>query len=170
MLTEILRDELGWGSPNLEPQVRMLVRLLIAALLGGLLGINRQIEHKAAGLRTHMLVSLAAALFTVVPLLGGSHLDHVTRVIQGVAAGIGFLGGGTILQLSEQQKVKGLTTAAGIWLAAAVGVSAGAGWYAAATGTTLLALIILAPLQNWETWINHWRRKKRPPENPLPPV
>jgi putative Mg2+ transporter-C (MgtC) family protein len=170
MLTELIRDELGWGGQDISPQIRMLLRLLIAALLGGLLGINRQIEHKAAGLRTHMLVSLASALFTVVPLLGGSHLDHVTRVIQGVAAGIGFLGGGTILQLNEQQKVKGLTTAAGIWLAAAVGVSAGAGWFSAATGTTILALIILAPVQTVDNWLKRWWRTKTTSGNSPPPV
>src|SRR6266542_2845012 len=102
---------------------RVFVRLLIAMLLGGLLGYEREREGKAAGLRTHMLVALGAALFILVPLEGGATIDHASRVMQGIVAGIGFLGAGIIIHLPAEKRVKGLTTAAGIWLTAAVGLA-----------------------------------------------
>src|SRR5262245_46594502 len=122
----VLGEELSGGLQDLEPLVRVVIRLSAAAILGGVLGVERQYEHKSAGMRTHMLVAMGAALFTAGPLLGGANVEHVTRVIQGIAAGIGFVGGGTILKLTDQHEVRGLTTAANIWLAAAVGVAAGA--------------------------------------------
>src|SRR5207248_7764652 len=128
------------------------VRLVAAAVLGGLLGLERQYDHKYAGVRTHMLVALGAALFTAAPLVGGVSAEHVTRIIQGIAAGIGFVGGGTILKLTDRNEVRGLTTAANIWLAAAVGVAAGAGWLVPAFVGTALALIILYALGRCERW------------------
>jgi putative Mg2+ transporter-C (MgtC) family protein len=119
------------------------MRLLIAALLGGLLGFQREQAGKAAGLRTHMLVSVGAAMFVVAPQMAGIELS---RVIQGVVTGIGFLGGGTILKLSEERRIKGLTTAAGIWLTAAVGIAAGIGRLGTALVGTVLALVILGVL------------------------
>src|SRR5262249_47000659 len=115
-------------------------------------------EHKSAGMRTHMLVAMGAALFTAGPLLAGVGGEHVTRVIQGIAAGIGFVGGGTILKLTEQHEVRGLTTAANIWLAAAVGVAAGAGWLMPAVVGTVLALLILYFLYHFEHWCGMPRR------------
>gem|GEM_PF-219211 len=106
------------------------VRLLIAAILGGILGYEREQKGKAAGVRTHMLVALGAALFVLVPSMSGSQADAMSRVLQGVIAGIGFLGAGTILKGKEDeegQHVKGLTTAAGLWMTAAIGVAAGSG-------------------------------------------
>jgi putative Mg2+ transporter-C (MgtC) family protein len=100
-------------------------RLIAAALLGGLIGAERESVGKAAGLRTHMLVALGAALFVVAPQVGGLGEGDVGRIIQGVAAGIGFIGAGTILKLIDSQEIKGLTTAASIWLTAAIGVAAG---------------------------------------------
>jgi putative Mg2+ transporter-C (MgtC) family protein len=119
------------------------VRLLIAALLGGILGVEREHKGKAAGVRTHMLVAMGAALFVLVPQMSGAQADAMSRVLQGVIAGIGFLGAGTILKGREDeagQHVKGLTTAAGLWMTAAIGVAAGLGREATAVLSTLLAL------------------------------
>jgi len=128
--------------PDFEHAVRVSVRLLLAAFLGGVLGYEREYKGKAAGLRTHMLVSLGAALFILVPLEAGMPLEHLSRVMQGIVTGIGFLGAGTILKGSSLQDVKGLTTAAGIWLTAAIGVAAGLGHEGTAVMTTAFALII----------------------------
>jgi putative Mg2+ transporter-C (MgtC) family protein len=148
----VLWEELSGGLHDFEPLMRVVVRLLAAALLGGVLGVERQYEHKSAGMRTHMLVAIGSALFTAAPLLGHVSAESVTRIIQGVAAGIGFVGGGTILKLTDQHVVRGLTTAANIWLAAAVGVAAGAGWLVPAVVGTLLALLILYVLIRIEHW------------------
>lgn len=122
------------------------LRLLIAAILGGILGFEREQKGKAAGVRTHMLVAMGAALFVLVPQMSGSQADAMSRVVQGVIAGIGFLGAGTILknQEGDEGHVKGLTTAAGLWLTAAIGVSAGLGREATAVFSTLLALAIFS--------------------------
>lgn len=126
---------------------RVCVRLLVALALGALLGYERESVGASAGLRTHMLVSLGSALFVLVPLQAGMSLEEVSRVLQGVAAGIGFLGAGAILKLQDENQIKGLTTAAGIWLTAATGVAAGMGLEATAVLSALLAWIILAVLR-----------------------
>jgi putative Mg2+ transporter-C (MgtC) family protein len=119
------------------------VRLLIAALLGGLLGYQRERVGKSAGIRTHMLVTAGTALFVIVPQLEGATPGDMTRVVQGIVTGIGFLGGGTILKLTDAHQIKGLTTAAGIWLAAAIGIAVGFGRIGTALIGTLLAFAIL---------------------------
>ncbi|KIQ60505.1 MgtC/SapB family protein [Pseudomonas fluorescens] len=131
---------------DVEQMTRVTVRLLMAALLGGILGFEREHKGKAAGVRTHMLVALGAALFVLVPQLSGSQADAMSRVIQGVVAGIGFLGAGTILKNTEGDvgHVKGLTTAAGLWMTAAIGVAAGLGREATAVVSTILALVIFS--------------------------
>ncbi|MDB5870065.1 MAG: MgtC/SapB transporter [Polaromonas sp.] len=121
---------------------RILLRLTLAAVLGGLLGIERERKGKAAGVRTHMLVAMGAALFVLLAQQSGMPSDDVSRVIQGITAGIGFLGAGTILKGNDEEQVKGLTTAAGIWLTAAIGVAAGMGREATAVLSTLLALAV----------------------------
>lgn len=125
---------------------RIAVRLFMAALLGGVLGFERESKGKSAGVRTHMLVSMGAALFVLVPDISGAEHDAITRVVQGVVAGIGFLGAGTILKNSDldTHKVKGLTTAAGLWMTAAIGVAAGMGKEATALVSTLLALLVFS--------------------------
>ena len=135
--------------PDAEQATRVMLRLILAALLGGLLGIEREQKGKAAGVRTHMLVAMGAALFVLVSQQAGMLSADLSRVVQGVVAGIGFLGAGTILKghakgHSDEEQVKGLTTAAGIWLTAAIGVAAGMGREATAVLSTLLALGILA--------------------------
>ena len=129
--------------PSITEVTRVTLRLALAAMLGGLLGFERERSGKAAGLRTHMLVSLGAALFVLVPQQAGISEAGLTRVIQGVVTGVGFLGAGTILKSPNEETIKGLTTAAGLWLTAAIGVAAGLGREATAVLSTLLALIIL---------------------------
>ncbi|GAA4340470.1 MgtC/SapB family protein [Pigmentiphaga soli] len=125
------------------------VRLGMAMLLGGVLGLERELRGHEAGLRTHMLVALGSALFVLVPLQAGMHLADASRVLQGILAGIGFLGAGAIMKGGPRQ-VHGLTTAAGIWLTAAIGVAAGLGREATAILATAGALVILVPLKKWE--------------------
>jgi len=129
---------------------RIGVRLLIAAVFGGAIGFERQWKGKAAGLRTHMLVALGAALFVAANHPHASP-DSASRVIQGIVAGVGFLGAGAILK-DQHDTVKGLTTAADIWLTAAIGVAAGLGQGSLALLTTVLALVILAILPRFEKW------------------
>lgn len=129
--------------PDVEQATRIVVRLLIAALLGGALGWERERTGKAAGVRTHMLVALGAALFVLIPQQAGVSDTDMSRVIQGVVAGIGFLCAGTIIKGRDEENVQGLTTAAGIWLTAAIGVGVGLGREASAILSTLLALMIL---------------------------
>lgn len=125
---------------------RITVRLLMAAVLGGILGYEREHRGKAAGIRTHMLVCMGSALFVLVPSMAGADEDALSRVVQGLVAGIGFLGAGTILKegVRSAAQVKGLTTAAGLWMTAAIGVAAGMGREATAVLSTLLALGILS--------------------------
>jgi putative Mg2+ transporter-C (MgtC) family protein len=119
------------------------VRLLMAAVLGGVLGWEREQSGKAAGIRTHMLVAIGAALFVLMPQQAGITDAELSRVVQGVIAGIGFLGAGAIIKGNDEKHLKGLTTAAGIWLTAAIGVSAGLGRESSAILCTGLALIVL---------------------------
>jgi putative Mg2+ transporter-C (MgtC) family protein len=128
---------------DIEMGTRITLRLVLAAILGGVLGYERESTGKSAGVRTHMLVALGAALFVVVPEQGGAQVDAMSRVVQGVIAGVGFLCAGTILKGDSMTEVRGLTTAAGIWLTAAIGVAAGVGYEITALLTALLALFVL---------------------------
>ncbi len=136
----------NWGQ--------LLLRLGSALLAGGAIGWERQQRHKSAGLRTHMLVSLGAALFVLVPIEVSGSVDSVSRAIQGVAAGVGFLGAGEILHRSRpnsrNQEVKGLTSAASIWVTAALGITAGAGLWELTVLGTLLTLITLVGVKRLE--------------------
>ena len=122
----------------------VIIRLVAAALLGAIVGLQRQTTGKPAGLRTHMLVSLATATFVISCSGAGMSADGVSRVIQGIVTGIGFIGAGSILKLSRQHEIRGLTTAASVWMTAAIGVTVGLGCLGIALMLTVLALIILA--------------------------
>lgn len=129
-------------------------QLVLAAFLGGLIGLERERGHRPAGLRTFMLVSVGSALFTILsiyafPTLSG--IRDTARVAAQIVAGIGFLGAGTVWR--AQNAVKGLTTAAGLWVAAAIGMAVGAGFGLLATAATVLVLIILTVLLRFETMI-----------------
>lgn len=129
--------------PDAAQATRIVVRLVMAAVLGGVLGWERENAGKAAGVRTHMLVAMGAALFMLVAQQSGIAAADNSRVLQGIVAGIGFLGAGTILKGDAEGQVKGLTTAAGIWLTAAIGVAAGLGLESTAVLSTALALVVL---------------------------
>lgn len=131
--------------PDAGEATRIVVRLTVAGVLGGLLGWEREHAGKAAGIRTHMLVAMGAALFVLVAQQVGIGPADNSRVIQGIVAGVGFLGAGTILKGDGdgEAQVRGLTTAAGIWLTAAIGVAAGLGREMTAVLSTVLALAVL---------------------------
>ena len=139
-----------FSVPNGPQIIRVVARVLVAAFLGALLGWERQRAGKAAGLRTHMLVALGAALFVLFPAEAGMDIADLSRVIQGVATGIGFIGAGTILKRAELEQVEGLTTAASIWLTAAIGMAVGAGqlWLSALCAVS--AWVILFGLAKFE--------------------
>lgn len=122
----------------------VVVRLLVAGLLGGILGFEREQRGKPAGIRTHMLVCMGAALFVLIPLNAGISDEEMSRVVQGVITGVGFLGAGAIIKGSDEKHATGLTTAAGIWLTAAIGVAVGLGREQTAVLCTVLAWIVLS--------------------------
>ncbi len=131
-------------ATDVEQITRILTRLLLAAVLGGVLGYEREHKGKAAGIRTHMLVAMGASLFVLVPQQAGMLAPDLSRVIQGIVAGIGFLGAGAIIKHRGEEDVRGLTTAASVWLTAAIGIACGLGRESTAVLSTLLALAILA--------------------------
>lgn len=123
---------------------RVVLRLLIAGLLGGILGFERERSGKSAGIRTHVLVCMGTALFVTVPSVAQWDEDAISRILQGVVTGIGFIGAGTIIKHSHERRIQGLTTSAGIWFTCAVGVAAGLGREASAILGALLGALILA--------------------------
>ena len=129
---------------------RVAVRLLVAIALGAIIGYERERRGKTAGLRTHMLVALGVALVIVSAEQSGVGPAEMTRVLQGLFAGIGFLGAGAILKLDEKEQVKGLTTAASIWATAAIAAAAGLGREATAVFATALTYLILSLLLRLE--------------------
>ena len=149
MWSEILltvRQEFSDVSDATEV-TRICVRLMVAIALGGVLGYERESAGSPAGFRTHMLVALGAALFVLVPLQAGTSQGDMSRVLQGVIAGIGFLGAGAIIKHDDSNAIRRRTTAASIWLTAAVGIAAGVGRESTAVIGTVFALFILLVLR-----------------------
>jgi putative Mg2+ transporter-C (MgtC) family protein len=140
---ELLWQELTFGLPDRRRLVIVLLRVVVATLLGATVGFQREKAGKPAGLRTHMLVSLGTAVVVLACAGSGMGLDGLSRVIQGIVTGIGFVGAGSILKLSEQRDIQGLTTAAGLWMTAALGVAVGLGSLGLALIGTVLTLIVL---------------------------
>lgn len=143
----------------------VLLRLGAAALAGAALGLDREARGKPAGLRTHALVSIGAALVTLVSIelsLREGRLDAnaVSRVIQGIVAGVGFLGGGAILKSKDRDDVRGLTTAATIWIVAALGVACGAGFWVAALGSLVLSGMVLVLGRPVEHAVRRWQKRR----------
>ena len=149
-------DEL-FSVPNADYLLNVAAKLGVAALLGGLIGFEREWSGKAAGLRTHMTVALGCATFMLVSVETSNDPDNVSRAIQGIAAGIGFIGAGTILKREDESDIKGLTTAASIWLTAAVGSAAGGGrgWLA------LIGVVIAFFILTFFTGVERWMARKR---------
>ncbi|HEX6214048.1 MAG TPA: MgtC/SapB family protein [Vicinamibacterales bacterium] len=149
-----------FSVPETEFLMRVISRLGVAALLGGLIGIEREWMGKAAGLRTHMTVALGCAAFMLVAIESSTDAGNISRAIQGIAAGIGFIGAGTILKRGEEEDIKGLTTAATIWLTAAVGAAAGAGQGWIAFIGVAIAFLILSIFSGIDRWLARKRAEK----------
>jgi putative Mg2+ transporter-C (MgtC) family protein len=141
---DIFVEELFGGLPDKRQLIRLVIRLVAAALLGGVVGIQRERSGKPAGVKTHMLVALGAALFVLAPMEFGMSASDLSRIIQGLATGIGFIGGGAILKLRDSREIKGLTSAAVIWMTAALGVAAGLGRLGLALVGAILTWIVLS--------------------------
>lgn len=137
-------EELAGGLPDWTQFERVSIRLLAAMLLGAIIGFQRERAGKPAGLRTHMLVAMGSALFVLGGSAAGMSMSDLSRVIQGLATGIGFIGAGAILKLRDEREIEGLTTAAGIWMTAATGVAAGLGRIGLAFLSVILTWIVLA--------------------------
>ena len=140
------------------PETEIIGRLVVSLLLGGVIGFDREVKNRPAGLRTHMLVALAASIFSITTLeiIAGlektGHTADPLRAIEAVTAGVAFLAAGTIIQSRVQ--ISGLTTGASMWLAGAVGVACGFGFFSIAVLATGLALIVLVGLQRLSAKIN----------------
>ncbi len=152
---------------TIDTEINLAIRLSVGLVLGAIIGFERELHRQPAGFRTHSLVSLGAALFTVVSAFGfGGELVDPTRIAAQIVSGIGFIGAGTILQYRGH--IRGLTTAASLWSVAAIGTAAGAGLFVVATVGTVLILIILSILDRVESIAR--RRLQLPPEGfVLPP-
>jgi putative Mg2+ transporter-C (MgtC) family protein len=141
---EIFWTELTAGFPDREGLARILIRVFAAMVLGAVIGFQRESMGKDAGLRTHILVAMGTALFVIACISVDMGLDGLSRVIQGIATGIGFIGTGTILKRTGRSEIRGLTTAAGLFMTAAVGVAVGLGRIGIGILGTILAWIVLS--------------------------
>ena len=157
---DLFWEELTRGLGDSRQLARVLIRLLAATLLGAIVGFERERARKPAGLRTHTLVCVGTAVFVLVCTSAGMSSDGLSRVIQGIVTGIGFLGAGTILKVNEEHQIKGLTTAAEVWMTAAIGVGVGLGSVGVAALSTLLAIIILAVVGSIEARAEKRQREK----------
>ncbi len=152
---------------TLNTEIELALRLTVGLVLGAIIGFERELHRQPAGFRTHSLVSLGAALFTVVSAFGftGDLVDP-TRIAAQIVSGIGFIGAGTILQYRGH--IRGLTTAASLWSVAAIGTAAGAGLFVTAVVGTVLILVILSILDRVESLAR--RRLQLPPEGFILPT
>ena len=162
--------DLTLAMPDVTQIVRVGSRLLVAILIGALIGIQRELTHKPAGLRTHMLVALGTAMVVVTAAEAGMASADLSRIIQGVITGIGFLGGGAILKLTAEHEIHGLTTAAGIWMTAAAAAAAGLGQLGIALLGVVFGLLILGACVRVEKWlgdrVSRDAANRRPPGRP----
>ena len=147
---DIIWEELLSGLPDARRLTHVVIRLLAATVLGAVIGFQRERAGKPAGLRTHMLVTLGTAVFVLACSGVGMSSDGLSRVIQGIVTGIGFIGAGSILKLDRERDIQGLTTAAGVWMTAAVGVAAGLGSLGVALLSTVFTLAILSFAKRFE--------------------
>ena len=140
---DVFWSELSFGIPDGRQFVILLIRLIASAVLGAAIGYERETAGKAAGLRTHILVTSGTTVFVLGCAGAGMESDALSRVIQGIVTGIGFVGAGSILKKENEHNIQGVTTSAGIWMAAAIGVSVGLGELGLALLATLLSLAVL---------------------------
>jgi putative Mg2+ transporter-C (MgtC) family protein len=147
---EVFWEEITHGLPDIRQLAQVIIRLIAAALLGAIIGIQREKAGKPAGLRTHMLVALGTCVFVLACIGYGMNTDGLSRVIQGIVTGIGFIGAGSILKLDKERDIQGLTTAASVWIVAAIGVAVGLGGLGLAILTTFLTLMVLAAIGSYD--------------------
>src|SRR5688500_470074 len=140
---DIFWSELSFGIPDSRQLLVVIIRLLAAVVCGAAIGFERETAGKAAGLRTHILVTAGTTVLVLACLGSGMDSDALSRVIQGIVTGIGFVGAGSILKRENEESIQGVTTSAGIWMAAAIGVSVGLGELGLALMATVLALVVL---------------------------
>jgi len=167
-MLETAFEALG-GHPTVLPPLEAVLRTLMAVVAGSLIGLDRELRHKPAGLRTHILISLAAALFTLITFElhsqfageDGARTADPVRIIEAVTAGVAFLAAGAIIQ--SRGNVHGLTTGANMWLAGALGVACGAGYYVLAMIGTVFALIVLVVLAKLQARIAPEKPRDAPP-------
>lgn len=159
-MLEILWQELRSGLPDGRHLEIVLIRVIIAAALGAVIGLQREKAGKPAGFRTHILVSLGTAVAVLGCAAIGMAHDPLSRVIQGIVTGIGFIGAGSILKLSEDREIRGLTTAAGLYMTAAIGISVALGAIGVAIIGTLLTVIVLSVLGAIESRLGTDENKK----------
>jgi putative Mg2+ transporter-C (MgtC) family protein len=158
----------GWENvigkmPDGVDVLRIGVRLLTAIFVGGCIGLQREVTHHAAGLRTHILVALGSAMFVIAGSQSGMTSGDVSRIIQGIVTGIGFLGGGAILKLTTEHEIRGLTTAAGIWMTAAASVAAGLGRIITSLIALLFTMVVLGVLIKFEKRLGIRERQRKGP-------
>jgi putative Mg2+ transporter-C (MgtC) family protein len=136
-------SEISQSIPSAQHLVRISIRLAVALTVGALVGLQRELTHKPAGLRTHMLLALGTAFIIVSAEESGMSKSDLSRVVQGLVTGIGFLGGGAILKLTAEHEIHGLTTAAGLWMTTTASAAAGLGQLALALMGLGLGLLVL---------------------------
>src|SRR5688572_27923337 len=162
-MLEFLASEFPLLGGDYQQAMRVAVRLVMAALLSSVIGWERGRRGHVAGLRTHILVGLGAAMFTFVPKLYADGKTDLAQVVKGVAAGVGFLGAGTILKNQEKQQIEGLTTAARIRLTASVRLTVGADFHIAVTLAVVLSWIVLTTVKRLEEHCEMADVAERPP-------
>ena len=153
-MIDIILAEISFGLPDAGQFWRIFIRLVVAMIVGAVVGVQRERSGKPAGIRTHMLVALGAALFVMGPMESGMMEADLSRVIQGLVTGIGFLGAGAILKLQDKREIEGLTTAAGIWMTAAMGLAVGLGRFGLALISVIFAWFVLAIVKKTEFWLD----------------
>ena len=153
-------DEFSNSLPDVHDVVRVTIRLLAALIAGAVVGWQREHSHAPAGLRTHMLVCMGVTLFVLGEVPMGN--DALSRVIQGIATGIGFLGAGAIIKMKESLEIHGLTTAAGIWMTSAIGVEIGLGRLVTAAIAVAFAWFVLAVVAKVEPRPQHSDQRGSP--------
>jgi len=139
---DVLWEELTFGLPDRRQLIQVIVRLIASALIAGIVGYQREAAGKDAGLRTHILVAIGSTVFVLGCIGFGMREDAVSRVIQGIVTGIGFIGAGAILK--RENKIEGLTTSAGLWITCAIGVLIGLGELGIAILAAIITFLVLA--------------------------
>ena len=140
---DFLWHDLTLGLNDPQRIIRVLIQIIAAIAFGALIGYEREEAGKSAGIRTHILVTMGSAMFVIAGTVYGMSSDGLSRIIQGIVTGIGFIGAGSILKLTKESHVRGLTTSAGIWMAATIGITVGLGALGIALIATILTFLIL---------------------------